>query len=450
LFKVIVEAAVACSAGHLFKDSFSAKIMNGEKKISVKLIILIVVLGTAVIFGINQLVKSANSTPEKKAILPAKPEPVTTRFGLPVDSFMVVSGIIQRNQFLAGILNDYGIDNNTVLQLSQKARPVFSVRNLAAGKPYTIFCTKDSTQKAEYFIYQANATDYVVYDLRDTMKVYIGKRPVTTKTESLSGTINSSLYEALESQHADPDLAIKLADIFAWTIDFYSIQKGDWFKIVYDRQYVKGNPIESGAIRSAEFSSRGEVYKAYYFEPDSATGGEFFNEEGKSLRKAFLKTPIKFSRITSHYSLRRFHPVQKRWKAHLGTDYGAPTGTPIHTTGSGEVIASQYSRFNGNYVKIKHNRIYTTQYLHMSRRAVKKGQRVVQGQVIGYVGMTGLATGPHVCYRFWINGKQVDPLKQKFPAATPVPEKYMPEFRQLVDSANLVLNTIPVKISGLN
>ncbi len=424
--------------------------MNREKKISVKLIVLTVVLGTAVIFGITQLVKPANSTPKKETAPPAKPGPVATRFGLPVDSFTIADGTIQRNQFLTDILDDYGIDNTTVLQLAQKARTVFSVRNLATGKPYTIFCTNDSTQKAQYFIYQPNPTDYVVYDLRDTMKIFTGKRPVTTKTETLSGTINSSLYETLESQHADPDLAIKLANIFAWTIDFYSIQKDDWFKIEYDQQYIKGKPIESGSIRSAEFSSRGEVYKAYYFEPDSATGGEFFNEEGKSLRKAFLKAPLKFSRITSHYSLHRFHPVQKRWKAHLGTDYAAPTGTPIHATGSGVVIASRYTRFNGNYVKIKHNGTYTTQYLHMSRRAVREGQHVAQGQLIGYVGMTGLATGPHVCYRFWKNGKQVDPLKQKFPAATPVAQKYIPAFRQLVESANVVLDNIPVDTSGLN
>jgi murein DD-endopeptidase MepM/ murein hydrolase activator NlpD len=424
--------------------------MNGEKKLSVKLIVLSVVLGIAVIFGITQLVKSANKNPAKEEAPVEKPAPVATRFGLPVDSFTIVTGTIERNQFLADILDDYGIDNTTVLQLAQKARSVFSVRNLAAGNPYTIFCTKDSSQKAQYFIYQPNATNYVVYDLRDTMNVYTGKRPVTTKTESLSGTINSSLYETLEGQHVDPDLAVKLANIFAWTIDFYSIQKGDWFKIVYDQQYVKDKPIESGAIRVAEFSSRGEVYKAYYFEPDSATGGEFFNEEGKSLRKAFLKAPLKFSRITSHYSLHRFHPIEKIWKAHLGTDYAAPTGTPIHTTGSGVVIVSRYTRFNGNYVKVKHNSEYTTQYLHMSRRAVKVGQHVVQGQIIGYVGMTGLATGPHVCYRFWKNGKQVDPLKQKFPAATPIAQKYMPEFRQLVDSANLVLNKIPLGTSGLN
>ncbi|MEO8960654.1 MAG: peptidoglycan DD-metalloendopeptidase family protein [Ginsengibacter sp.] len=388
--------------------------------------------------------QSGNSTPEEKGTLPAKPGPVATRFGLPVDSFTVVNGIIERNQFLAGILGDYGIDNTTALQLAQKALPVFSVRTLAVGKPYTIFCTKDSLQKAQYFYLPARPGLLVVYDLRDTMKVYTGKWLVTTKTESISGTINSSLYETLKSQHADPDLAIKLAKIFAWTIDFYSIQRDDWFKIVYDQRYVKATPIESGAIRSAEFSSRGEVYKAYYFEQDSATGGEFFNEEGKSLRKVFLKAPLKFSHISSRYSLHRFHPIRKVRKAHLGTDYAAPAGTPSLTTGSGVVIASKYTRFNGNYVKIKHNSTYTTQYLHMSRRAVKSGQHVVQGQVVGYVGMTGLATGPHVCYRFWINGKQVDPLKQKFPPATPVADKYMPEFRQLVDSANLVFNKIRV------
>jgi murein DD-endopeptidase MepM/ murein hydrolase activator NlpD len=424
--------------------------MNREKKVSVNTIVLTLVLGIAVIFGITQLVKSANNPPAKETLLPASPAPVATRFGLPVDSFTIVNGTIERNQFLSDILDDYGIDNNVVLQLAQKARAVFSVRNLAAGKPYSIFCANDSTQKAQYFIYQPNPIDYVVYDLRDSMKVYTGKRAVTTKTESLSGTINGSLYETLESEHADPDLAVKLANIFAWTVDFYYIQKGDWFKIVYDQQYINGKPIESGEIRSAEFSSRGELYKAYYFEPDSATGGEFFNEKGESLRKAFLKAPLKFVRITSHYSLHRFHPVQKRWKAHLGTDYAAPTGTPIHTTGSGVVIASRYTRFNGNYVKIKHNRTYTTQYLHMSRRAVKVGQHVKQGQVIGYVGMTGLATGPHVCYRFWKNGKQVDPLNQKFPAATPVAKKYMPEFIRLVDSANLALDKISLDTSGLN
>ena len=424
--------------------------MKGQIKFSVKSIILSVVLGIAVVFGITFMVKSANNLPVEEAAPVVLPKIADLRFGLPVDSFTVIEGTIQRNQFLGDILADYGIDNTTVLQLAQKASPVFSVRKLDAGKSYTLFCTKDAAQKAQYFIYQPDPVHYVVYDLRDTMKVYTGNRPVTTKTASLSGIINSSLYETLESQRADPDLAVKLANIFAWTIDFYSIQKGDWFKIIYDQQYVKGKPIESGSIRLAVFSHRKEVYKAYHFEPDGAGGGEFYNEEGKSLRKAFLKTPLKFSRITSHYSLHRFHPISKRWKAHLGTDFAAPTGTPILSTGSGVVIASKCTRFNGNYVKIKHNSTYTTQYLHMSKRGVKQGQHVAQGQVIGYVGMTGLATGPHVCYRFWKNGKQVDPLKEKFPPATPVKQEFMPAFQQLVDSENIALANIPVDTSNLD
>jgi murein DD-endopeptidase MepM/ murein hydrolase activator NlpD len=255
---------------------------------------------------------------------------------------------------------------------------------------------------------------------------------VTTLKKSVSGVINSSLYESLEKESADPRLTMKLADVYAWTIDFYDIKKGDWYKVEYEEKYVNGKAIETGNISSAVFHHDGETFYAFYFQPDSAKEGHYYDEHARSLRKAFLKAPLKFIRITSHYTLRRFHPVQKRWKAHLGTDYGAPTGTPIMTTGDGVVIASTFSRFNGNYVKVRHNATYTTQYLHKSKRADRVGQHVKQGQVIGYVGSTGLATGPHVCYRFWKNGKQVDPLKQHFPAAEPVPQDEMQLFQQMV------------------
>jgi len=351
---------------------------------------------------------------------------------------------IEKNEFLSDMLSAYNIENSTVLKLAEKAEDVYSVRYLAAGHPYSVFCLKDSLQTARYFVYQVNPIDYVVYDLGDSLNVYKGKRKVTTKTVSLSGTINSSLYETFENEGADPALAVKLAHIFAWTIDFYSIQKGDWFKIVYDQNYIKGEPVESGSISSAVFSHKGETFTAYYFQPDSTEEGQYFNEEGKSLRKAFLKAPLKFSRISSRFTMKRFHPVQKRWKAHLGTDYAAPTGTPIIATANGVVTESKYTRFNGNYVKIRHNKTYTTQYLHMSRRAVKSGQQIMQGQVIGYVGNTGLATGPHVCYRFWKNGRQVDPLREKFPPATPVEQKYMPQFRQVVDSSNVLLDDLTI------
>jgi murein DD-endopeptidase MepM/ murein hydrolase activator NlpD len=350
------------------------------------------------------------------------------KFGLPTDSFNIVENTVQRNDFLATILQPYNVENITIASLAQKSKPIFDVRRIAAGNQYTIFCTKDSVQKAVYFVYQPNAIDYIIYDLRDSITVTKGKREVTTKIETASGTITSSLYEALENAGTDPSLAMKLADIYAWSIDFYKIQQGDFFKVVYEQRYVKDERVESGQVKSAIFSHEGDTFYAFYFEPDSLQAGDYFDETGKSLRKAFLKAPLKFSRITSRFTMRRFHPVQKRYKAHLGTDYGAPTGTPIIATGNGTVIESTFNRNNGNYVKVRHNNTYTTQYLHMSRRAVKRGQSIRQGQVIGYVGSTGLATGPHVCYRFWKNGQQVDPYRQKFPAATPIPDNALSAF----------------------
>jgi murein DD-endopeptidase MepM/ murein hydrolase activator NlpD len=350
------------------------------------------------------------------------------KFGLPIDSFNVIENTVQRNEFLGAILEPYHVENITLANLAQKSKPIFDVRRITAGSEYTIFCTKDSLQKAVYFVYQPNAIDYIIYDLRDSITITAGKREVTTRVETASGVITSSLYEALDKSGADPALAMKLADIYAWTIDFYKIQQGDFFKVIYEQRYVKDEPVEPGQVKSAIFSHEGDTFYAFYFAPDTLQAGDYFDETGKSLRKAFLKAPLKFSRITSRFTMKRFHPVQKRWKAHLGTDYGAPTGTPIISTGNGTVIESFYNRNNGNFVKVRHNNTYTTQYLHMSRRAVKKGATVRQGQVIGYVGSTGLATGPHVCYRFWKNGQQVDPYRQKFPAATPIPDNSVQAF----------------------
>jgi murein DD-endopeptidase MepM/ murein hydrolase activator NlpD len=370
---------------------------------------------------------------------------VNREFGLPIDSYAVTNNTIRRNEFLANILQQYGVSYQTVAALAQKSKEIFDVRDMTAGSNYTVFCTRDSMRKACFFVYQPNAIDYIVYDLRDSLRVYKGAKTVTTKLKTVSGVITSSLYETMDEEAANPALAVSLANIYAWTIDFFAIQKGDWFKVVYDEDYVKGVPVGLGQIKSAVFSHDGEKFYAFYFQPDSTKEGTFFDEHGKSLRKAFLKAPLKFFHITSHYSKHRFHPIQKRWKAHLGTDYAAPTGTPIMSTGDGTVIASRYSRFNGNYVKIRHNGTYTTQYLHMSKRAVKVGQYVRQGQVIGYVGSTGLATGPHVCYRFWKNGKQVDPLKQHFPAAKPVDQEALPLFEKIVHTQEQKLAAIPAK-----
>ena len=227
---------------------------------------------------------------------------------------------------------------------------------------------------------------------------------------------------------ADPELVEKLSEVYAWQIDFYHIQKGDKYKVIYEEKYVDNRPVGIGNVLGAYFNYHGEEFYAIQF--DDGGGEQYFDESGKSLRKAFLKAPLKFSHITSRYSMHRYHPIEHRVKPHLGTDFAAPTGTPIHSTGDGIVTEATYSRFNGNFVKIKHNSVYSTQYLHMSKIAsgIHPGVAVKQGQVIGYVGMTGEATGPHVCYRFWKNGRQVDPFRQKFPSSKPVNTEYAAQF----------------------
>jgi murein DD-endopeptidase MepM/ murein hydrolase activator NlpD len=367
---------------------------------------------------------------------------VPRRFGLPLDSFNVTESFIQRNEYLASILELYNVDTNTISRLQAKSKYVYDVRKMKAGAQYTVFASKDTAHKVCYFVYQPNAIDYVMYDLRDSVKVVTGKRQVTARLETASGIIDGSVYETFQRSGIDPALAMKMADLYAYTVDFYSIHDGDYFKILYEQRYIKDEPVETGAIQSAVFSHNGEKFYAFYYKSDTTEAGDYYDEKGKSLRKSFLKAPLKFSHITSGYSLRRFHPVQKRWKTHLGTDYAAPEGTPIIATGDGVVVESEFTNNNGNFVKLKHDDTYTTQYLHMTKQAVRAGQSVRQGQVIGYVGSTGLATGPHVCYRFWKNGKQVNPLQQTFPPSVPLPDSVMTRFADYVLKQQQQLNTV--------
>jgi len=388
------------------------------------------------------------SLPGEKAPQVAKKDStviiVPRRFGLALDSFNVSESIIQKNEYLTSILELYNVDSNTIKSLQSRSKYVYDLRKMKAGSQYTVFSTKDTLHKVCYFVYQPNAIDYVMYDLTDSVKVVTGKRQVTARLETASGIINGSLYETFQKSGTDPALAMKLADLYAYTVDFYSIHDGDYFKVLYEQRYIKDEPVETGAIQSAVFSHNGEKFYAFFYKPDSTDAGDYYNEKGKSLRTLFLKAPLKFSHITSGYSLRRFHPVQKRWKTHLGTDYAAPEGTPIISTGDGVVIESEYNNNNGNFVKIKHDDTYTTQYLHMTKQAVRAGQSVRQGQVIGYVGSTGLATGPHVCYRFWKNGKQVNPLQQTFPPSIPLPDSVMTRFSDYVLKQQQQLNTVNI------
>jgi murein DD-endopeptidase MepM/ murein hydrolase activator NlpD len=368
-------------------------------------------------------------------------EPCEIRYGLPIDSFVLVEGQVGSNQFLADILLPHQVAYTLIDRMAQDIE-LFDFRRMRAGNPYTVLLGPDST--ARYFVYEENKIEYVVYEFEgDSVSGYRASKPVERKVREVAGIITSSLYQSLIDGGASAELAVRLADLYAWSIDFYKIQDGDKFKVIYGESFVDGESVGVDSIFASSFNYRGKEFEAFRFDQEGETG--YFDREGKSLKRAFLQAPLNYTRISSRYSLKRFHPVQKRYKAHLGTDYAAPEGTPIHATGDGVVIAAAYNSGNGNYVKIKHNETYSTQYLHMSRFApgMKNGRAVKQGEVIGYVGSTGLATGPHLCYRFWKNGQQVDPFLEKIPASFPINEKHRPAFDALVAKWLKALDAIP-------
>jgi len=354
-------------------------------------------------------------------------------YGFEVDSFFMIKGKVKPNENLSILLQKHKVSLSMIDKMTKTSRELFDARKITAGNEYTIFCTKDSNQVAQCFVYEINASDYIVFDFRDTLNIYRGKKPVETKMMTASGKIYSSLYATMEANNINLGLAMELSVIYAWTVDFYKIQKGDYFKVVYEERFVDGHSIGISRIHAALFNNDGKDFYAFWSDIKGATG--YYDENGESLKKLFLKAPLKFSRISSSFTLKRFHPVLKINRPHLGTDYAAPAGTPIMSTADGKVIAAAYTAGNGNYVKIKHNGTYTTQYLHMSKiaKGIKNGKYVKQGEIIGYVGSTGLATGPHVCYRFWKNGRQVDPRKDVVSQpADPINKTHLGEFKARV------------------
>ena len=374
-------------------------------------------------------------------------EPTVYLFEIPVDSFEVVQSEFGKNEFLGTVLDRFHVSAVDIDKLAKASKEIYDVRKFRKGKDYTVFSTKDSIPQVAYFVYQPNAIDYVVYDMRDTLQIYKAKKKLVTKERSASGVITSSLYQTLVDQNVSPALAVRLADIYAWTIDFYRIQKGDHFRVIFEEQFVDGERVGVGRILGANFNNYGVDNYAFLY--NQGEGDDYFNEAAESLRRAFLKSPLKYGRLTSAYTKRRFHPVQKRYKAHLGTDYAAPTGTPIMTVGDGVVTQAKYSKYNGNYVKIRHNATFTTQYLHMSKigKGIRPGTRVKQGQTIGYVGSTGLATGPHVCYRFWKNGKQVDSRREKIPPSNPIKKSKRPKFDIFATEWKAKIDSIPQSVT---
>ncbi len=363
-------------------------------------------------------------------------------YGILVDSFNVVKDVVRDGQYFGEILYANNIDHSKINKIVDASKDIFDFTRVNKGSEYTVISTKDSIPKVYYFIYQQNAINYIVIDMTNGIDVYKGKKEIITKRIVSSGKIENSLSASVEDLAISPRVSIELSEIYAWTIDFFKVQKGDGFNVYYENNYVDGNYIGIGRILAAEFTHNNQRFYAFYYKEQNKPG-EYFDENGMTLRKAFLKAPLDFYRISSKFSRNRKHPVTGQWKGHFGTDYAAPKGTPIMTTANGTIERVGYTKNNGNFVKVRHNGVYTTQYLHMSKikTGISKGVFVKQGEIIGYVGSTGLATGPHVCYRFWKNGRQVDPYKQKLPPGDPIKAENKDDYFVLKDSLlNILLS----------
>ena len=367
-------------------------------------------------------------------------------FGFNLNNFIVKRDTIRKGDSFGVIMERNKIGYPQIYQIAERAKDSFDIRRLQIGKPYTILCSKDTLQEPKCFIYQPNKVEYVVINFQDSIHAYTSKKPIKYVEKEVSGVINSSLSEAMDEMHLSPNLAITVADVYAWTLDFYRLQKGDKFKIIYTDKYIDDS-IYAGVdrVKAAYFQHNDKPFYAFEFQTDSVKGiVDYFNENAKNLRRAFLKSPIKFQyRISSRYNLRRRIALYgNKIRPHKGTDFAANVGTPILATANGTVTKSSYTRGNGNYVKIRHNATYETQYLHMKKRNAKVGQYVKQGDVIGWVGMTGNTSGPHVCYRFWKNGKQVDPFRQKLPESEPISDSLKVKYLDFIEPIKYQLDNI--------
>ncbi|WP_127343756.1 peptidoglycan DD-metalloendopeptidase family protein [Ancylomarina longa] len=362
-------------------------------------------------------------------------EQIHLKYGFPINDFEVETHRVKRNQNLSKLLRNYQIPFSTIDKIARKAKKVFNVRRIKSKHEFSVLFSKDSIREPEYFIYENTPIEYIVFDLRDTLNVYKKQKEIQYVQKQIDGVIESSLWNAMVHSNADPLLSIELSEIYAWTIDFFGVGKGDKFHIIYREAFVDDKPIHDIKVLAANFIHRNTNNFAFAFNQKDKKG--YFDEDGNSLQKAFLKAPLRYSRISSRFSNNRYHPVLKRYRAHHGIDYAAPTGTPVHTIGDGLIIKKGYQKNGGGrYLKIKHNSVYTTTYMHFSRfaKGMKSGIRVKQGQTIGYVGASGLATGPHLDFRVYKNNTPINPLKLKSPPIAPVETENKQAFEKLKDS----------------
>lgn len=366
-------------------------------------------------------------------------EPIIEQYGYILNDFKVIRDTIRPGDTFGDILYANGVPQEKIMEVATKFRDSFDVRKIGVGKPYVLLNSKDSLNQTQVFIYEANNVDYAVVDFRDSISVLNYQKPIRYEEREASGIITSSLSATMEEQNLSPYMTDQLANIYAWTINFFKLQPGDRFKVVYTEKFID-DTIPGGLqeIKAAYFEHRGKPLYAFKFTSDSLGKiSGYYDEQANNLKRAFLKAPVQFSRISSRYNLnRRIKYYGFKLRPHRGTDFAAAIGTPILATADGVVTKSEHRGGNGNYVKIQHNGTYETQYLHMKARNVRPGQHVSQGDVIGWIGMTGNTSGPHVCYRFWKNGKEVDPFKEDTPFSQPLAKELHQQY---------FANVLPIK-----
>lgn len=415
------------------------------------IIIAISLILTATIITILLLCKkeSNNVCIEETSVKQHVEQAPRLKYGLPIDNYCVTNDTIKPNQTLAEVLYDFGFTSKQIYELTQCPDSIFDERKIRPGQICALFTSKDSCATPQYLIYEESAKRYVAFDLQNNYNATLNIIPGEWHESEVAGTVQSSLWEAMIENNASPQLAVQMSHIFGWSIDFFGIQQGDYFRLVYAQEYVEEKPLNNYKIIAAAFCASNNLVYAI---PFTQEGEElFYNIDGNSLEGAFLKAPLDFYRITSRFSNSRMHPVLKRRRAHHGVDYAAPVGTPVYAIGNGKVIDKGYqAKGGGNYVKIRHNSTYTTTYMHLSKfaKGLKVGDMVKQKQVIGYVGSTGLSTGPHLDFRVHENGKPINPLTIKSQPKKPVSEENKEAFGILRDSLVMRLENIPMKQQG--
>lgn len=359
----------------------------------------------------------------------------TYKYGFVMEAYQVEENTVKPNQTLGTLLSGNGLGATDLQKLVDNSKGVFNVNShFRVNTPYLLLKDRKSGEP-KHLVYQPNIYEYIVFDLSGHFEVKRIEKPTEIRLASATGEITSSLWQTLTKQGISFEAAAKMEDALQWSVDFSHTQKGDVFKMIYDKKLIEGEEVGVGQVHAAYYNRQGKEHFAIWFDDSNGNKG-YFDREGRAAAAGFLKAPVKYTRISSNFSPQRFHPILKRVRPHFGTDYAAPHGTPIYAVGSGVVTEAAYNDGNGRYVKIKHDKVYQTQYLHMSKfaKGIRPGVQVTQGEVIGYVGSTGLATGPHVCFRFWKNGVQVDHLKENLPSSVPLPNDVLPMFFEKRDS----------------